>query len=247
MLSASAFFPSSPLLLPSVNKDHQTEVAATTEAIEHIADEWYAKRIETVVIITQSRFAYDEAVSIDVADPYSMDLESLGDLSQKATYHPDFALIDGIQRAARNQNVALTLSTESGLPFGCAAPLAALLRRMPHMRIVPISPGGTMEGKELYQIGVLIKHAIENSPKRIGVVATGDVSLGHLADVRLALEEKSTASLLKLEPELESHTNDAAYRPLTLLFGILDNIPTRAEIQSIESPFDVGYIVATFT
>lgn len=247
MLSASAFLPSSPLLLPSVNKDRQEELAATKAALEHIADEWYAKRVETVVIITQSRFAYEDAISIDVADPYAMDLEPLGDLSPKAKYHPDFALIDGLQRLARQEGIALTLSTETGLPFGCAAPLAALARRIPHMRIVPISPGSRMEAKELYQAGILLKHAIENSSKRIGVLATGDVSLAHLASMQIILEEKSTASLLKLAPEMESRSDDAAYRPLAMLFGVLDNTHARAEIESTESPFDVGFVVASFT
>lgn len=247
MLSATAFLPSSPLLLPTVNKDHRTEVEATEEALHHVADEWYAKKIETVVIITQSRFAYEDAVSIDVADPYVMDLESLGDLSPKATYHPDFALIDSFQRLARAEGAPITLSTEPALPFGCAAPLAALAHRIPNLRIVPISPGQHIEAKEHYQLGMLLKHAIEGSSKRIGVLATGDVSLAHLADIRVILEEKSTASLLKLEAELESRTDDAAYRPLSVLFGVLDNIPARAEILSIESPFDIGYVAATFT
>jgi aromatic ring-opening dioxygenase LigB subunit len=247
MLSATGFLPSSPLLLASVNKDHRSEVEATEQALEHVADEWYAKRVETVMIITQSRFAYEDSVSIDVADPYTMNLASLGDLSPQAKYHPDFALIDGVQRIARNEGVAFTLSTEPGLPFGCAAPLRALTRRIPHLRIVPISPGNTMDGKELYQTGILLKHAIENSPKRIGVLAVGDVSLAHLANIQLILEEKSTASLINIAPELKDHNDDAAYRPLTMLFGILDNTPARAEILSVESPFDVGYVVATFT
>lgn len=247
MLSAIAFLPSSPLLLPSVNKDHRAEIEATEEALHQVADEWYAKKIETVIVITQSRFAYEDAISIDVADPYIMDLESLGDLGPKATYHPDFALIDSLQRHARTENASLTLSTEPALPFGCAAPLAALAQRIPNLRVVPISPGQRIDAKEHYQLGIFLKHAIECSQKRIGVLATGDVSLAHLADIRLILEEKSTASLLKLEPELESRTDDAAFRPLSILFGVLDNMPARAEILSIESPFDIGYVVATFT
>lgn len=247
MLSATALLPASPLLLPSVNKHHRQEIEATEKALHHIADEWYTKKIETVVIITQSRFAYEDTVSVDVADPYIMDLESLGDLSPKANYHPDFALIDAVQRLARAQNAPLTLSTEPALPFGCAAALSALMQRIPNLRIVPISPGQHLDAKEHYELGMLLKHAIENSPRHIGVLAAGDVSLAHLGEIQIALEEKSTASLRKLESALESRTDDTAYRPLAILFGVLDNIPARAEILSIESPFDIGYVVATFT
>ncbi|NBS68164.1 hypothetical protein EBT31_04520 [bacterium] len=247
MLSAAALVPSSPLLLRTVNKNHRTEIESTEEALEHLSDEWYARKIETVVIITQSRFGYDDAISLDVADPYIMDLEALGDLSPKATYHPDFSLIDNIQRLARSHDAPITLTTEPSLPYGCAAPLEALARRIPHIRIMPVATAGACDAKEHYQLGMILKQSIISSPKRIGIIAAGDVSLAHLADIRLILEEKSTASLLKLEPELESHQNDAAYRPLATLFGVLDNIPSRAEILSIESPFNVGYVVATFT
>jgi aromatic ring-opening dioxygenase LigB subunit len=247
MLSASAFFPASPLVLHSVNKNHRSEIEATEEAMNNIANEWYAKKIETVVIITESRFAYEEATNIDVADPYLMDLTSLGDLSPKATYHPDFALIDNFQRLARTEGAAITLSSEPTLPFGCASSLAILAKYIPHLRIVPISPAKNMSEKEHYQIGLLLKHAIENSSKRIGIIATGDISLTHLADIRIILEEKSTASLLTLESKLDAQTNSAYIHPLTILFGVLDNLPARGEIVSIESPFDMGYIVATFT
>lgn len=247
MLSAVAFLPSSPLLLRSVNKDHRAELEVTEQAIEHLADDWYARKIETVIIITQSRFAYDHALSIDVADPYTMDLETLGDLSPKATYHPDFSLIDNLQRSSRTQGLPITLSTEPALPFGCAAPLAALAQRTKHLRIVPISTAHQLDAKEHYQFGTFLKQVIDESPKRVGVLAAGDISLTHLAEIKVILEEKSTASLLKLEPELESRKDDAAYRPLAVLFGVLDHVPARAEILSIESPFDVGFVVATFT
>ncbi len=247
MLSATAFVPSSPLLLHSVNKDHRGEITATEEAMEHLSDEWYARKIETIVIISQSRFGYNDAISIDVADPYTMDLKSLGDLSPQATYHPDLGLIDNIQRFTRTHEAPLTLTTEPTLPYGCAAPLHTLARKIPHLRILPIATANHLDAKEHYQFGVMLKQSIINSPKRIGVICAGDISLAHLADIRIILEEKSTASLLKLAPELNANTSDAAYRPLAMLFGILDGIPARAEVMSIESPFDVGYVVATFT
>ncbi len=245
MLSAAAYTPSSPLLLSSVNKNHRTEVAPTEQALEHLADEWYARNIETVIVITQSRFAYDNAFSVDVADPYYSDLSSLGDLSTQAKYHPDFSLIDALQRFSRTHNAAITLSTEPALPFGCAAPLAALGKRIPHMRIVPLIAAPALDAKEHYHFGTLLKHIIEESPKRIGVLAAGDISLTHLSALRLIIEEKSIASLLKLEPELAQDPHDAACRPLALLFGVLDNVPAHTEIRSIESPFDTGFIVAS--
>lgn len=245
MLSAAALLPSSPLLLRSVNKDRREELAATQHAMEHLADEWYARKIETVVIITQSRFSYDDALSVDVADPYIASLEELGDLGTKAMYHPDFRLIDHLQRTARAQGAPLTLSTETGLPFGCAASLEVLAHRIPSLRIVPISTARTLDAKTYYQFGTLLKHAIEESDKRVGVIAAGDVSLTHLADIRVILEEKSIASLLKLRPELESHQDDAAYHPLATIFGVLDGMPVHTDILSVESPFEVGYVVAS--
>ena len=250
MLSAVGLVPSSPLLLHSVNKHRREELGTTEHALDTLADDWYARGIETVVIITPSRFAYEQAIGIDVADPYIADLATLGDLSPKATYHPDSQLIDRLQRTVRHEHAQgkflplLTLSTEPALPFGCAAPLAALAKRIPSLRIVPISPGQNLPAKEHYHFGTLLKQTVDESSKRIGILAAGDVSLNHLADIRLILEEKSTASLLKLQPELNGHDNDASYQPLAMLFGVLDGIPAHTDIISIESPFAIGYVIA---
>lgn len=247
MLSAAALIPSSPLLIRSVNKDQRTEIEATEQALDHLADDWYARSIETVIIITQSRFAYDDAISIDIADPYLANLEELGDLNPQEKYHPDFHLIDALQRATRAQNFPVTLSTEQALPFSCAAPLLALAQRIRTLRVIPIAIAPKLDAKEHYQFGILLKNVIDASPKRVGVLAAGDISLTHLAELKVILEEKSIASLLKLAPELEAHVEDSSYRPLAVLFGVLDHTPTRAEILSIESPFTTGLIVASFS
>ncbi len=246
MLITAAFAPSSPLLLESVNKHKRAEVQEAVTALEELADEWYARKIETIVVITESRFAYPDATCIDVADPYTVDLSSFGDLSSVARYHPDFSVIDALQRFARHRDVALTLSTESSLPFGVASALFFLSRRLTKIKIVPIIPAQQFDAKKHFDIGISLKHVLSESSKRIAILATGDVSVAHLETMRITLEEKSTASLLKLAPEMKENENDASYRSLSLLFGMLDGFATRAEIRSISSPFDAGYVVAEF-
>ena len=246
MLVSAAFTPSSPLLLESINKDRREEIADTIRALEELADDWYAHKVATVVIISESKFSYPDAISLDVADPYTVDLSPFGDLGSAVKYHPDFSIIDSLQRHARRHGGALTMSTESSLPFSMAAPLSFLLRRLPKLKIVPIVTATQLDAKEHYVFGTLLKQAISDSTKRIGILAAGDVSLSHVETIKLTLEEKSTASLMNLEDELHTNENDASYLPLSILFGALDGMPARAEIRSLESPFEVGYVVAEF-
>lgn len=249
MLSAAAFAPSSPLLSKSVNKHQRDDFITTERSWEHLADDWYVRHIETVLIITPSRFAYNDAVTLDVADPYHMDLEELGDVSPKAIYHPDLALIDQLQRVARasqNASAQLTLSTEPSLPFGCAAALNFLERRLRAFRIVPISPAQNLDIKAHYQLGTCIRQALDTSTKRIGILALSDVSLNQLSDITTILQEKSIASLMHLNASAPELREQPLSKVLGMFFGILDGTATRGEIMSVESPFNVGYIIARF-
>ena len=50
----------------------------------------------------------------------------------------------------------------------------------------------------------------------------------------------------QIDEEVVEKSEECAYRPLLVLFGILDQVPADPEVLSYESPFGVGYLVAQF-
>ncbi len=243
MLVAAAFVPASPLLLSSVHKHAEQEAGATLRSLRYLADLWYAQGITTLCIVSGSRFAYDDAIAIDVNDPYHIDLEEVGDLSKGETFHPNMKLIDALQRQARKQHLPITLTSDPLLPLGSAAALKLFTKHRPSMRIVPIIPARQGSVKMHYQMGGLLKSLIEEVHERVGLIATEDLPLHEVRDIETILQEKSIASFFSFSED----SNKKPHLPLAVLLGAQEHSRNRTEILSLESPFDVGYLVAHVT
>ncbi len=260
MLVFAGFIPNSPLLFPSINTARMDELANTTNAVKELSEDLYAAKPDTIVILSESTVNYPDAFSINVADPYTADLSDVGDLGYQKKYHPDFGLIDAIQRHARENSAPITLSTDAKLCSVATIPLHFLTQHLPQIRIVPLAPSG-LDGKAHFIMGSLLKHVILESSKRIAVIGAGDMShaltkdapAGFHKDAEIfeekmlgMIKEGSAAGLIQLDPELIKNAQDTSYREFAMLFGVLDGIEATPSLLSYEKPFGVGYAVVNF-
>ncbi len=260
MIIFAAHVPNSPLLLPSISGDRIGAVTKTCAALDQLADELYAAKPDTIVIISDHPTRYSEAFSISVSDPYTADLANVGDLSYKQTYHPDFSLIDALQRALRKFDEAVTLTTDPHLNFAAAIPLDLLTEHLPNIRVVPISPCD-LDPKAHFTFGQSLKHTLSESKKRIAVISAGDfahtltdfapgglhTSGAEYDDTLLTLlEQHNVVGLLQIEEKLRHEAQEAAYFKLLILLGILDGMPVSTNLLSYEYPFGVGLAVVNF-
>ncbi len=249
MLVFAGLVPHSPLLMESVNPDRLHEAAKTLAALEELSDEIYAAKPETIVILAESTTMYPEAFSVNVADPYAADLSSVGDLGYHKKYDPDFGFIDALQRFARQNTIPVSLSTDELLTFQTVIPLHFLSRHFKDIRIVPIAPC-SLDGKAHFSFGSTLKHLVLESPKRIAVIAAGDMSHGDESafDERLVtiMKEKNGSGLLQMDPDAIAAAKDTSYRQIAMLFGVLDGIDATPEVLSYEKPFGTGFAVVNF-
>ena len=260
MLVFAGFTPSSPLLLPSINTNKLAQVRATLVALEELSAELYAAHPDTLVILSESQIMYKEAFSLNLADPYLAELIECGDLGYKKLYHPDFALIDSLQRYCRKLELPVSLSTDANLNVSTVVALELLTAHLPHLRIVPIAPCD-LEAKAHFNFGIALKHLLLESDQRIAVIAAGDMShslsksspAGYHKDGRTfdqtilaMLKEHNASGLLQIPITLIKHAEETSYRQLCLLTGVLDGMYTAPNILSYEAPFGVGYCVANF-
>lgn len=260
MLVFAGLAPSSPLLLPAINEAKMSEVSDTRQAFEELAEELYAVHPDTLVIFAEAKTMYDEAFSVDVADPYVADLEDFGELGYRKTYHPDFSIIDRLQRHLRQTEAPITLSTDPKLSAGAVVPLDILTAHLPNIRIVPITPSG-LDAKAHFNLGVALKHIILESKQRVAVIAAGDMShalsktapAGFHKDAKKfddtvlsMLREHNASGLLQIPEGLIANAHDTAYRQICMLLGVLDGMYTSPTILGYAAPFGVGYCVANF-
>lgn len=260
MIVFAGLVPNSPLLLPSVNPDRLKEAEKTREAIEEFAEELYAAHPDTLVVFAEAITMYPDAFSVNVADPFVTDLAEFGDLRAGKNYHPDFGLVDRLQRAARKTEARVSLTTDATLNFATAVPLELITAHLPDIRVVPIAPA-QLPAKLHFEMGSLVKELAQEHDRRVAVIACGDLSHALSADspagkvpegrkfddrIQEILEQKNAAGLLQLDPNLVHAAHDAAYRQICMLFGALDGIDVTPHMLSYESPFGVGYAVAHF-
>lgn len=257
MIVFAAFTPHTPLLLPPIGKETLERMSATADAMERLGEDLRAARPDTIVIISAHATQHDGAFSANLHDSYLVDMRDFGDLTTTAEFEPNLSLIDAIQRAIRRAQIPFTLDSDATLDYGSAVPLVALgVKAM----IVPIS-FCNLSPKDHFAFGKALKDVFANRRERIAVIASGDLSHALTSDapagyrpegetfdaaVRQAVVQASAAQLLTIDEEVVEKSEECAYRPLLVLFGILDQVPADPEVLSYESPFGVGYLVAQF-
>ncbi len=260
MLVYAAFTPHTPLLIPSIGKDSLEKLPKTNQAMDELTEDLYVANPDTIVFLTGHGESYPDAFSINLNDPYKVDLSEFGDLTHEETYRPDLGLIDSIQRKLRQEGIPLTLHPEEVLDYGSAVPLIRFGENIKNVRIVPITYS-ELDAKAHFNFGQALQDPIFNSARRIAVIASGDLShcltsdapagfnpSGELFDnkIREIVSENNAAGLIKLDPELVKEAAECGYRPLLILFGILDKVNIRPIIHAYEAPFGVGYMTASF-
>ncbi|MBU0531768.1 MAG: AmmeMemoRadiSam system protein B [Candidatus Uhrbacteria bacterium] len=260
MLVFAAFTPHTPLLIPEIGKDNLKKIAKTTAAMQELADDLYAAKPDTVVFISGHGTRYPDAFSITLSDSYRVDLSEFGELTHKEVFHPDMMLIDRLQRAFRHEHLPFSLHPEETLDHGTSVPLLLLSKQLPGVRVVPVIYS-ELDAKTHFKFGQELRELIEDSDHRVAVIASGDLSHCLTSDAPAGFNPEgakfdakiqelvtagNAAGLIKLDAELIKNAAECGYRPLLILFGVLDKINMKPVIHSYEAPFGVGYLTASF-
>ena len=260
MISFIAFTPHSPLLIPSIGKKNLEKLEDTTAAFKSLSLLLSESEPEIIVVLSAHGVSHEDAFSINFHSHYEIDLREFGDLVTKKTFMPDSELVDDIQRRMRTESIPFTLDSSGALDYGIGVPLALLTDKLKNVKITPISYSN-LSAKDHVEFGRVLKDILENSKKRIAVIASGDLSHCLSSDapmgfkkegqkfdeiVKQAISDLSISKLLSLDPEFVKDASECAYQPLMILFGIIERMRLKPEILSYESPFGVGYLVANF-
>lgn len=259
MIVFAGFTPHSPLLLPTVGKNQTAKLEKTLAAMEHLAENLYLAKPDTIVVLSTHAEKPEDAFLLNLNDRYITDLKAFGDIQTNKTFLPDPEIADRLQRRARKEELPLTLGSHS-LDHGAAVPLLLLTNQLKQIRILPLTYGGS-DPKEHVALGRILKDVIMDSQKRVALIASGD--LAHTLSSRApkgykkegllfdhavidAIGSLSIAKLLRFDPVILEQSSQCAYRPLLMLFGSIERMRIRTEILSYEAPFGVGYLVAQF-
>jgi len=259
MIVFSAFTPHSPLLLETISKERFHDFDDTLSAMQDLAVSLKKARPDVIVTLSSHNQFHENAFSVNLNDHYSVSFSEFGDHSTTKSFKPDLELVAQIRRGMRSENILLTLESSPLLDHGSGIPLFLLTEDL-STKIVPISYSG-MDAKTHFTFGKLLKDLFAQSPKRIALIASGDLShcltsdapMGFKKEGRLfddavleAVKNVSSAKLLKIPSAVVKESSECAYRPLLMLFGILERMHVRPDVRSYEAPHGVGYLVVEF-
>ncbi len=259
MIVYAAIVPHSPLLLPTVGKEHRAKLAATVAALQEVEQGLYLAKPDVVVIIAPHGARYPDAFSINLSQNYTGNFKTFGDFSTTINVKGDFMLIDHLQRLMREENVPFTLTSNGDLDYGFLVPIQLLTSHLT-TKFIPISPS-LLDGKAHYDFGRQLKRILHADPKRVAIIASADLShkLGPEspggasaegpqfdAGIKAALETNDIAKLMAMSPSLVEGAGQCGYRPIMIMLGALDEINVSSKVLSYEAPFGVGYLTAKY-
>ncbi len=260
MLKFASICPHPPLLIPSIGKDQLTEVASTTEAMEKLGNEIKSLEIETIAIISPHATMQVDAMSINSTENLRGSFLQFGD-DTSMEFKNDIDLASLIAKTANVKKIPVEMIV-SGFPLdhGTMVPLYFLTKYSPEVKIVSLA-FSYLSYQTHFEFGKAIYEAIENTNKKVALVASGDLShrltpyapagyspRGKEFDELLIklLENKRVQDILNLDPALIEEAGECGLRSIIILLGALATLEYKFKNMSYEGPFGVGYLVGKF-
>ena len=259
MINFAAITPHPPLLIPNIGKENIEKLKTTKEAMEDLEKKLITADIETLIIISSYHKAHHNTYGIVLNENYITGFKEFADFETKIKFLPDLEIIEKIRHATIDNNIPLNLIHNEKLDYAYGVPLYYLCQNK-NIKIVPFSH--TYDGiKKHYELGRYIKNILTESNKKIGIIASGNLShrsnelspQGMLTAGKKfndkfieLIETKNTSGLLGLDEKKAETAEQSILLPTSLLMGIIDKINYKPQVFSFEAPLGIGYMVCNF-
>lgn len=258
MIVFAAVVPHSPLLIPSIGKEHREKLDRTIHAYAELEQALYIAKPDTIVIISPHAQMYPDAFCGNIADTFTGVLKEFGDHGTTITAKADYLLLDHIHRALRNEQVPFTLTSQLELDYGFTIPLLLMTQQLQHWKLIPLSPS-LLDNRMHYEFGRQLKRVLHAEPSRVAIIASADLS--HHANafspegetpegqqfdtlIRQKVAALDAPGLLAMDQGILDKSGQCGFKPITILMGALENINCTAKELCYEAPFGVGYLTA---
>jgi len=260
MIVSAAIVPHTPLLAPSVGKEHREKLSATIQAYAELEQALYLAKPDTIVMISPHAPMYPDAFSGNVAPNFRAVLKEFGDHGTEVKAKANFLMLDHIHRAMRVAGIPFTMSSSEELDYGFTIPLMHLTKNLQNWKLVPLSVS-MLDAKQHFTFGQDLKNVIHAETTRVAVIASSDLSHhsnqnspeGYLPEGEAFdkfIREKALgldgAGLLTAPADLLEKAGQSGYKPIVILAGSLDGMNVKAKELCYEAPFGVGLMTMRY-
>lgn len=253
----AGIMPHSPLLLPTIGKDHCSRAKKTLDAVTELREELYVSKPDIIIILSPHEGRYNDAFVAHVHDRINIDLSSMGDMVTDQSWPGAPHIAAELASYAATAHIELRQVTQESVHIGTTTPLLSLVDTMSDTPILPIGFSNKSISDHL-AFGEMLKEYIAQTSKRIAVIVTGDLSRRHnntnpqgadpsadMFDRELItlLEHKNVAGFVAMNQTLVTQASECIYRSIGILFGLLKGTRYQPRTLSYEHPFGIGYYV----
>ena len=258
MLTFSSICPHPPIIIPKIGRLETKKVAKTIKALDYLAKNVEKADLETIIVISPHLPMDWQKMTVFQNDNFYGDFSAFGVSEVKFEFKGDKELVGDIIKKSEDMAVLEHLDF---LDHGTMVPLYFLAKEISKKpAIIPIAFSG-LRLDEHFLFGKKIGRVILNSKKKIGVIASGDLShrlipgapagyslRGKEFDEKLInlLKRKDIDGIINMDRELINEAGECGLRSFVILLGILEKCAPnyKVNILSYEGPFGVGYLVA---
>ncbi len=256
-LSFAAILPHSPLLVPNIGKDNLSFFKQTLAGAEILAQHLEKAEVDMMLVISSHGTILQENFVCNIAPHFEADLSAFGDLVTRWEHTGSLSTPARMQQQV-TRPLSIKLTSES---LDYASAIALYLAKVPERIPVAALTVPPQPSETLFSAGKSIQEYIVNEEKRIGVIASADLShrlnkkspAGYSAKAK-KLEQKILDHLVRGEHKdilniTPAAIEDAAIEDLGVIInflGIIHGFKTEASLLSYESPFGIGHPVVHY-
>lgn len=265
MLCGAAMLPHPPIGVPEIGGEEIHKMQATEDGYQQAAAFASSCRPDTFIVLSPHAVMYRDYFNISSGSSDDGDFRRFR--ARQVSFHVpyDTAFTDSLQKILNAHDFPAGTEYDRGHDLtedhGTMVPLYFLYKAAG--RSVPVVRIG-LSGLSLashYQFGMYLKEAIEASPKRYFVVASGDLSHCQKEDgpygfhpegpeyderIMKTMGSARFEELLHYDPAFLEASMECGHRSFTILSGILDRTDVTPHVLSHEAPFGVGYGIVTY-
>lgn len=265
---AAFIMPHPPIIVPEVGRGQEKAVAQTIESMDKCAQRIAELQPDDIIIITPHGPVFRDAMALYYEDRISGDMGDFRAPQVSLLYDIDKPMVMGIADAAAQRDVATVLldsrqmrryGIRPMMDHGALVPLYFVDKRYHAPHLVHITYG-FLSYDEIYAFGKAIQRAVEDSPKDVVIIASGDLSHRLTPDAPngynprgLEFDQKllelvragDVEGIMNMDKALVEAAGECGMRSIIAMLGVLDGYEFSADVLSHEGPFGVGYGVAS--
>ena len=256
----SYILPHPPFCVPEVGRGKEKAAEKTVASLITVAKEIAALEPDTIVFISPHSEAYRDFFPIADGEVGIGNFSAYGVPGLNFRIFYDRELVKEIADAATQRKIAAGPSAGSDnlSDHGTLVPLYYINRFYRNFKAVRLGLSG-FTLLEHYRYGQMLGDVFANSPKKIVVIASANLSHCQRADgpygfriegprydemMQKIIETGNYGLLLSMDRSLIAKAKECGHRSILVLAGMLDREETKSTILSHEAPFGIGYLVA---